>query len=174
MKKYFLIITILAAFALFSELQAQTYVYSKEAKPGKAEEALDVQVKPCLEGQEGFAKDFKFSEWTAALYYYNRKLIQRVSAEFAGDIAGFKPQLLKLAALSEDCEALKPVKKELGAIQDVFEGIKIEREENEESLFGGESVKATMKKRDAEDIIKQLDKLRKKLGIESTIIRIMD
>ncbi|NJL14015.1 MAG: hypothetical protein HC913_14075 [Microscillaceae bacterium] len=150
---------------------AQIVTYQDGLKPTEQESQLDAQVQTCLDPAI-WPEDFSFSEWSARLHYFSRKMIQRLSSEYASAIASQKSKVLALRALSATCPALAPVVKELGLMQRLYE-TKIVYESGQVStgLFEDEEVNAKMDKGDVEELLKLLEKIHEKAGISRRIIR---
>lgn len=157
----------------FTDLSHAQVTYDAKKKPTPSEKQLDGFIKECLTWEAKFDGKFEFSEWTAELQFYTRKVIQRLSAEFLSEIASQKEKVIALHALAETCPELTKVKTELADIRKIYENkIVYSKETVESDLFEDEQVQAKMDKGDAEDLLKKIEKLQKKLGITRYIIRI--
>lgn len=163
----------LASMGFFIAPSYAQVTYDSQKKPTQSEQQLDALIRECALAQETFGDKFEFSEWTAQLQFYTRKVIQRLSAEFLSEIASQKKKVMALQALAETCPELSKVKTELADIKKIYENkIVYSKETVSGDLFEDEQVEAKMDKGDAEDLLKKIEKLQKKLAITRYIIRI--
>jgi hypothetical protein len=171
------IITLTYALILLflGQTYAQKLTYHPENKPTKAETALDTQVKACTAEGANLPTDFSLADWSAILHYYNTKMIQRLSSENVDKIANERKTVEAISILSATCPALAKAKDEITAIKKIFDK-KIMDESNEANtgVFDDDERKVKMEKGDAEDLLKQLEKFRKKLAITRVVIRIQN
>jgi hypothetical protein len=159
----------------FVQTNAQKLTYHPEHKPIKAETALDTEVRACTAEGVNLSTDFSISDWSALLHYYNTKMIQRLSSENVDKIANERKVVETLSALSATCPALAKAKDEIATIKKIFDK-KIMDESNKANsgVFDDDERKVKMEKGDAEDLLKQLEKFRKKLGITRVVIRVQN
>ena len=172
MKKLFCIFFMIYMVYPIHDSLAQV-TYHPDHAPTEAEKKLDQKIKDCVKGNEAFEEDFSFAEWTATLDYYTRKMLQRLSAEHATQIAIEKDRVKALQELIANCEALSSVAAEIEGLHKIYQN-EITYEESTQStgLFEDDEVKASMDTKDVENLKKKLDKLRKKLKITRIVIRI--
>jgi hypothetical protein len=169
MKKNILLIAFL--FSIQIQLSAQI-TYDPKFRPTKLEKELDIQIQKCTNGTN-LTNEFQFVDWIAKLHYLNKKLIQRASSEYVEDIASKKNDVIALSELSNTCETLKKVQPELAALKKLYEKkIKVANEDADNFADGKGTNKSSMTKNDAEDIIKIIEKIRKKMAITQVITRL--
>lgn len=157
------------------QIEAQDLIiYHPKNQPTEGEKVLDKSINDCLKSEIEFEDSFSFTEWTSTLHYYTRKMLKRLDTEHTVSIAEQKDKAITLSKLSENCPNLKVIKAELQGIQKIYENkIKIEKSKNDNDLFGEqEEIKASLDTGDAEDLLKKLEKLRKKLKITRVVIQI--
>lgn len=149
---------------------AQVTYHSKQ-KPTAEEKSMDERIRSCTQDQLG--QHFEFSEWTARLHFHTRKMIQRLSAEYVSAIAAQKETVFTLHQLAAQCPELTEVQSEIESIYKIYDKhIIYETASTSTGLFDDEEVHAKMDKGDAEDLLKKLDKIQKKLNITRYITRI--
>lgn len=169
--KKIILISILSAF-ITTFTQAQM-TYDTKNRPTKIEKELDTQIQNCVKSNAILEQDFQMSDWAAKLHFYAKKTVQRASSEYVEQIADEKKKVIELANLSNSCEQLKKAKPELDELKKLFEKKIKDGSEGADVFADGKGTgKASMHKKDAEDMIKILDKLRKKLSITQVIVRL--
>lgn len=173
MKKQIILCICIFGFFFMSTNSSAQVMYHPNNKPTKKEKELDASIQTCITEDSSLDKKFSLAEWSATLHYYTRKLVQRLSSEHVGKIAAQKPAIKALYELLENCKALNSIKAELTSIYQIYEK-QIIIEENAEStgVFEDTEVKAKIEKKDAENIVKKLEKLQKKLNITRRVVRI--
>lgn len=158
---------------LVASLAIAQITYDAKNRPTKIEKELDTQIQTCLKENTILEQDFQFSDWTARLQFYAKKTVQRMSSEYVEQIAEEKKKVFELANLANSCEHLKKAKPELDALKKLFEKKIKDGSEGADVFADGKGTgKASMHKDDAENIMKILDKLRKKMAITQVIIRL--
>lgn len=168
----FIFFCYLFLFCNVSFLFAQV-MYDNKMQPTENEKALDQNIQACLEDSEVLSQKFEFSEWTAQLHFHTRKMVQRMSSEYVSAIAIQKKNVVAVYELANNCPELEKVKKEIEDIYTIYDKkIVYQEEEANTDLFEDEEIQAKMEKGDAEDLLKKLEKLQKKLEITRYIIRI--
>lgn len=134
------------------------------------DEAVDQNIQACLkEAAQNLEEPFSMADWSAKMDFYLRKTIQRVSSEHTRSIGKLKEPTLMLAKLAETCESLKPLQKPFNSLVTLYEeNVEIT---TVEGVFGNQLEVKTDKKT-VETMKKQVDKIRKTLGIEKVYYRI--
>ncbi len=166
-------ITLCLFLCLLGGLQLTTaqVTYDTQNTPTAQEKVMDESIRACTEGELG--ANFELSEWTAQLHYHTRKMIQRLSSEYVSAIAAQKPKVIFLHQILAECPELAEIKAEIEGIHKIFDKkIIYQKESTSAGLFDDEEIQAKMDKGDAEDLLKKLEKIQKKLNITRYIIRI--
>ncbi len=171
MKK--IILSLASFFCISAHFAFAQVTYHPDKPPQANEKALDQKVLDCASDAKILGNQFSFSEWTAEIHFYSRKLLQRLSSEHVSPLAAVKEQVAYLYQLSESCEALQPAQNELKSLHKIYEEeITYEKATSSGGLFDDEEIEASMDTKDAENVVKYIEKLRKKLDISREIIRI--